>query len=83
MNLASHSPAALTVYDGHLNDCCRGGAIFSILAGTLLIEHGNTQHKEIAGILNMSGWEHITLAKDLAGQPRITIASRPGYDVNI
>jgi len=43
--------------------------------GTLLIEHGDTQQEEIARILSADGWSGISHVNDLAGKPRVTIAS--------
>jgi release factor glutamine methyltransferase len=42
--------------------------------GTLLIEHGDTQQQEVAGILAAAGWSQISQVNDLAGKPRVTIA---------
>lgn len=44
--------------------------------GTLLIEHGATQHAAIHELLDMNGWTGIVLAKDLSGLPRVTMAQR-------
>ena len=44
--------------------------------GSLLIEHGATQHDAVAEILLANGWTEIVLAKDLGGLPRVTIAKR-------
>ena len=43
--------------------------------GTLLIEHGDSQQEEIARILSADGWSRISHVNDLAGKPRVTIAS--------
>jgi len=43
--------------------------------GTLLIEHGATQHEAVAKILVSRGWTEIRLARDLSGLPRVTLAS--------
>lgn len=45
--------------------------------GTLLIEHGADQQEVVAEILAAAGWADIRCIKDLAGKPRVTIASRP------
>jgi release factor glutamine methyltransferase len=42
--------------------------------GSLLIEHGDTQQDEVARILSADGWGDISLVKDFAGKPRVTIA---------
>lgn len=42
--------------------------------GTLLIEHGDTQRQEVAGILAADGWSQISHVNDLAGKPRVAIA---------
>ena len=43
--------------------------------GTLLIEHGDRQHEEIGRILSAAGWREISHVNDLAGKPRVTIAT--------
>ena len=43
--------------------------------GTLLIEHGDNQAEEIARILSADGWGEISQVNDLAGKPRVTIAT--------
>jgi release factor glutamine methyltransferase len=43
--------------------------------GTLLIEHGDSQQQEIARILSADGWTEISHVNDLAGKPRVTIAT--------
>ena len=43
--------------------------------GTLLIEHGDRQQQEVARILSAEGWTEIRHVNDLAGKPRVTIAS--------
>lgn len=43
--------------------------------GTLLIEHGDRQQSEIARILSADGWGEISHVNDLAGKPRVTIAT--------
>jgi len=45
--------------------------------GTLLIEHGADQQEAVSEILAAAGWADIRCIKDLAGKPRVTIASRP------
>ena len=40
-----------------------------------LIEHGAAQHEAIANQLNDKQWSDIRLVHDLAGLPRITIAT--------
>ncbi len=45
--------------------------------GTLLIEHGDTQQQEVAGILAAAGWNQISHVNDLAGKPRVAIAVFP------
>jgi release factor glutamine methyltransferase len=45
--------------------------------GTLLIEHGDRQQQEVAGILSTEGWREIRQVNDLAGKPRVTIATGP------
>jgi len=44
--------------------------------GTLLIEHGADQGKEIAKILAANGWIEIVLVKDLSMLPRVTLAMK-------
>jgi len=44
--------------------------------GSLLIEHGATQHDAVAEILLANGWTEIVLVKDLGGLPRVTMAKR-------
>lgn len=44
--------------------------------GTLLIEHGDRQQNAVAEILRREGWSDVAIARDLAGQPRVTIAVR-------
>lgn len=43
--------------------------------GSLLIEHGDTQQQAVSGILVADGWHDIRDVDDLAGKPRVTIAS--------
>ena len=43
--------------------------------GTLLIEHWDRQQQEVARILSAEGWTEIRHVNDLAGKPRVTIAS--------
>jgi release factor glutamine methyltransferase len=42
--------------------------------GSLLVEHGDTQHEEVARILAADGWSEVRHVNDLAGKPRVTIA---------
>ena len=42
--------------------------------GTLIIEHGDTQHEQVAVILTADGWSEISHVTDLSGKPRVTIA---------
>jgi release factor glutamine methyltransferase len=42
--------------------------------GTLLIEHGKDQKKEIFDIFNANNWKNITCIEDLRGFPRLTMA---------
>jgi release factor glutamine methyltransferase len=44
--------------------------------GTLLIEHGNQQHRSVASIFQAEEWLEITVTNDLAGIPRVTSATR-------
>jgi len=44
--------------------------------GKLFIEHGDTQRDAVEEILGKAGWSGIALHKDLAGLPRVTVASR-------
>ena len=44
--------------------------------GHLLIEHGDSQADAVAELLLASGWRGVGNAPDLAGQPRVTIATR-------
>jgi release factor glutamine methyltransferase len=43
--------------------------------GYLLVEHGETQHEEVVRIFSADGWDDISHANDLAGKPRVTIAT--------
>ena len=43
--------------------------------GHLLVEHGETQHEEVVRILSADGWGDFSHANDLAGKPRVTIAT--------
>ena len=43
--------------------------------GNLLIEHGETQQDEVARILSADGWREISHMNDLAGKPRVTVAT--------
>ena len=43
--------------------------------GTLIIEHGDRQQEAVARILQADGWTGISYVNDLAGQPRVTIAT--------
>lgn len=51
-------------------------AAFLEVDGTLLLEHGATQQAAVAKLLDDAGWADITCHKDLAGQPRVTVARR-------
>ena len=42
--------------------------------GNLLVEHGESQHEQVAWILAAAGWSDISHANDLSGRPRVTIA---------
>jgi release factor glutamine methyltransferase len=42
--------------------------------GTLLIEHGDSQHEEVTRILSTAGWREINHVNDVAGKPRVTVA---------
>ncbi len=42
--------------------------------GTLIIEHGDAQREQVAGILESDGWTRISHVNDLSGRPRVTIA---------
>ena len=42
--------------------------------GTLLIEHGKDQKKDIFDIFNTNSWKNITCIEDLRGFPRLTMA---------
>lgn len=42
--------------------------------GTLILEHGDTQHEQVAVILTADGWSRISHENDLSGKPRVTIA---------
>ncbi|WP_353815602.1 peptide chain release factor N(5)-glutamine methyltransferase [Agromyces sp. SYSU T00266] len=44
--------------------------------GALLIEHGETQSAEIAGILTADGWHAVAHHRDLTGRDRVTTARR-------
>lgn len=43
--------------------------------GTLLVEHGDTQLRAVEQILASDGWSDISHVDDLAGKPRVTIAT--------
>lgn len=51
------------------------GAVMTA-SGKLLLEHGCQQAEAVAAILQKSGWVDIHSVKDLAGLPRVTIATR-------
>ncbi len=42
--------------------------------GVLILEHGNTQEKEVAEILTAAKWKDIICAQDLRRFPRVTVA---------
>ena len=44
--------------------------------GILLLEHGSDQASEVAGILQPQGWHNPQCHSDLAGLPRVTVATR-------
>jgi len=46
-------------------------------AGALLLEHGADQQDAVTAILAGAGWTDIRCSKDLAGKPRVAIATRP------
>lgn len=50
--------------------------------GVLLLEHGADQADAVAAILAAAGWSAVTNVRDLAGLPRVTIATRPCQDAN-
>ena len=43
--------------------------------GAILLEHGAGQAEGVAALLAEHGWIDITLARDLAGLPRVTAAT--------
>lgn len=43
-------------------------------AGSILLEHGESQQDAVAEILSGHGWRDIENARDLGGRPRVTIA---------
>ena len=43
-------------------------------AGSILLEHGESQQHAVAEILSSNGWRDIENAEDLGGRPRVTIA---------
>lgn len=45
--------------------------------GLLLLEHGADQQREVEEILLEQGWTAIVCHRDLAGLPRVSVASRP------
>jgi release factor glutamine methyltransferase len=45
--------------------------------GALLLEHGADQQDAVTAILASTGWTDIRCSKDLAGKPRVAIATRP------
>ena len=44
--------------------------------GKLYLEIGNTQAREVCGLLEAEGWEHINVRKDLAGNDRVVCARK-------
>ena len=42
--------------------------------GTLIIEHGKDQKKDIFDIFNTNSWKNINCIEDLRGFPRLTMA---------
>ncbi|MDH5583353.1 MAG: peptide chain release factor N(5)-glutamine methyltransferase [Gammaproteobacteria bacterium] len=46
--------------------------------GWLMLEHGADQAKDVAAILQASGWSGIACHNDLAGKPRVTVARWDG-----
>lgn len=50
--------------------CLRAG-------GWLLLEHGWNQAEAVAGLLSQAGFTDVFMARDLAGQPRVTGARSP------
>ena len=49
---------------------------FLVPGGYLLVEHGNQQASVVAEVLLDCGWRDMRTASDLAGHPRVTIATR-------
>jgi release factor glutamine methyltransferase len=45
--------------------------------GWLMFEHGYNQAKAVADLLSQAGFSHVQTMHDLAGHPRVTLASRP------
>jgi release factor glutamine methyltransferase len=51
-------------------------AAFLVPGGCLLIEHGERQADAVEELLLASGWRDVRNTRDLAGRPRVTIATR-------
>jgi release factor glutamine methyltransferase len=43
--------------------------------GWLLLEHGNTQHGDVASMLERSGFSGVETHEDFSGRPRVTLAN--------
>ena len=44
--------------------------------GILLVEHGDQQAEAVADLLLANGWRDVCNSRDIAGRPRVTIATR-------
>jgi len=74
-NIRLHEPrraldggsTGLSVIESVIQD----GAIILAPGGAIFIEIGETQGREAAGMLEQEGFEHIAVARDLAGRPRV------------
>ncbi len=81
LQLAHEPRSALAAGADGLDDIrAIAGAAIQIAAerASLLLEHGSTQADAVAAILQDHGWTAVRNVKDLAGLPRVTIATRPG-----
>jgi len=78
----AHEPAsALVAGEDGLDDIRRiAASAGSVLAegGHLLLEHGSDQQDAVAEVLREHQWVDIECIRDLAGQPRVSIARKRG-----
>lgn len=55
----------------------KDAGLYLVPGGWLMIEHGYDQEEPVESLFRQAGFDEIECYRDLAGQPRVTIARRP------